>query len=48
MSYVKTDGVEQDKENPSRCTFLPLPDGDRVLGVQADREEQLAGGTEAD
>lgn len=48
VPHVKTDKIEQDKENQIRHTFLPLPDGDSVHWVQADREEQLASGTEAD
>lgn len=40
--------MTQGEDEKSRHTFLPLPDGDSVLRVQADREEQLASGTEAD
>lgn len=30
------------------CTFLPLPDGDGVFGVQADWQQEFPCGTEAD
>lgn len=29
------------------CTFLPLPDGERVLGVQTHGKQQFASGTKA-
>lgn len=47
LPCVKTDRVKRNKQNQGGHTFLPLPDGDCVLGVQANREEQLASSTKA-